>query len=98
MRRNHSDIAATDLDEYSRGVANEYPRLTNNYDEDDDEVPMFEPDDEELEEEKELRGSSGPRSSSSSDDSAQMSDTGEGVCIDSVDVSVNVSWHDQSQK
>ena len=50
MRRNHSDIAATDLDEYSRGVAIEYPLLTNNYDEDDDEVPMFEPDDEELEE------------------------------------------------
>ena len=98
MRRNHSDIAATDLDEYSRGVAMEHPLLTNNYDEDDDEVPMFEPDDDELEEDKELRGSSGPRSSSSSDDSAQMSDTGEGVCIDSVDVSVNVSWHDQNHK
>lgn len=72
--------------------------MTNNYDEDDDEVPMFEPDDDELEaeDEKELRGSSDPRRTSSSDDSAYMSDTGEGVCIDSVDVSVNVSWHDQS--
>ena len=98
MRRNHSDIAATELDEYSRGIAQEYPLLTNNYDEDDDEVPMFEPDDDELEDEKELRGRNDPGISSSSDDSAHMSDTGEGVCIDSVDVSVNVSWHDQSQK
>ena len=98
MRRNHSDIAATELDEYSRGIAQEYPLLTNNYDEDDDEVPMFEPDDDELEDEKELRGRNDPGSSSSSDDSAHMSDTGEGVCIDSVDVSVNVSWHDQNHK
>ena len=97
MRRNHSDLAAADLDEYSRGIAQEFPLLTNNYDEDDDEVPMFEPDDDELEleDEEKLRGNSDPRSSPPSDDSAQMSDTAEGVCIDSVDVSVNVSWYDQ---
>ena len=57
MRRNHSDIAAMEFKEYSRGNAQEYPLLNQNYDE-DDEVPMFEPDDDELDlaDEKELRG------------------------------------------
>ena len=43
MRRNYNN---TDLDPYSRGIAQEYPIVNLNYDEDDDEVPMFEPDDE----------------------------------------------------
>ena len=49
MRRNHANAAACDLDECSRGIAHEYPLVTNNYDEDDDEVPMFEPDDDDVE-------------------------------------------------
>ena len=79
MRRNHQD----EFDFYSHGVASEFPQTSNVFDEDESEVPMFEPDDDDDEEDGEATFNQiSPIGDDSDEDSAHMSDTAEG-CLNS---------------